>query len=139
VASLVSAETGEASYDASFYHELSESGAWDANISTARIVRCPIWRHPLPASNVAATVFDTSAEQGDYRPKYRPAAAEYRKLAQDYRSQAVTAGISIRKTTVLMNVAKSLAGLASQLELLSLITQEELSQKPTVPHLHLRP
>lgn len=54
---------------------------------------------------------------------------EYRKLAQYYRSRAANAGI--RKANVLLNIAKSLAGLASQLELLSVITRDELSQRPS--------
>ncbi|TFV48220.1 hypothetical protein E4K65_12350 [Bradyrhizobium niftali] len=48
-----------------------------------------------------------------------PTAAECRELAKSYRSQANECGISPRRAALLRNIANSLSGLASQLEMLA--------------------
>ena len=52
-------------------------------------------------------------------------AAECRRLAADHRAQASVAGISPKRATMLANIARSFAGLASQLEMLA----DDVAQK----------
>ena len=50
--------------------------------------------------------------------KSAPTAAECRQLATDYNAESRGGGISQRRAAVLKNIARSLSGLASQLEML---------------------
>ncbi|HTO62201.1 MAG TPA: hypothetical protein VMM15_13210 [Bradyrhizobium sp.] len=52
-------------------------------------------------------------------------AAESRALADVFRSRAAEPGLPIRTATIMKNIAHSLAGLASQLELLTSATRSQ--------------
>jgi hypothetical protein len=52
-------------------------------------------------------------------------AAECRKLVQSYKRQANEPGLSPRRETLLRNIARSLSGLATQLDMLAVDLDQE--------------